>query len=100
MNIKPIIAVLSIAGVSHVLTGCDDLDDGLRILEGRPTKAQIAAEQSPQVSLHLASSAPVEPEPVVEPEPPAPVYERVCWIEWHRAGTMAVEVCENRLVNP
>jgi hypothetical protein len=29
-----------------------------------------------------------------------PVYERHCWIEWHRAGTMAVEVCEDRPVLP
>jgi hypothetical protein len=49
---------------------------------------------------------PDEPEVVAlvtEPEvivPPPPVYERVCWIEWHRAGTMAVEVCEDRLVTP
>ncbi len=38
-------------------------------------------------------------EEVVEPvviEPP--VYVWTCWTEWHRAGTMAVEVCENRLV--
>lgn len=41
----------------------------------------------------------LEDEPVAEIVPP-PVYERVCWIEWHRAGTMAVEVCEDRLVLP
>jgi hypothetical protein len=37
---------------------------------------------------------------VAEVVPEPPVYERVCWIEWHRAGTMAVEVCEDRPVLP
>lgn len=50
------------------------------------------------VALEQESNRVWEEEVVVEVVPEPPVYERVCWIEWHRAGTMAVEVCEDRLV--
>jgi hypothetical protein len=52
------------------------------------------------VALEQESKRAWEEGVVAEVVPEPPVYERVCWIEWHRAGTMAVEVCEDRLVLP
>ena len=67
--IRPIVAVLTIAGTTFALTGCDDWDDFGRLVEGKPTKAQLAAEASPSASLHVASLPPVE---VVETAAPVP----------------------------
>ena len=64
---KPILGVFAIAGTSFLLVGCDDWDDFGRLVEGKPTKAQVAHEQS--IALHLSSSPPVVEQEVEVPEP-------------------------------
>lgn len=65
MTIRPILGVFAIAGTTVLLVGCDDWDDFGRLVEGKPTKAQVAHEQS--VSLHLSSAPPVVEQEVEVP---------------------------------
>lgn len=55
--VPAILGIFTVAGMSLIVTGCDDWDDFGRLVEGKPTKAQVAHEQS--VSLHLSSAPPV-----------------------------------------
>ena len=74
IRIPAILGVFAIAGSTVILTGCDDWDDFGRLVEGKPTKAQIAHEQQ-GVSYYVS---PVPSVPVVEvaledvPEPQEP----------------------------
>lgn len=90
---KPITAVLTIAGTKLVLTGCEDPQSKQ---SARSIFQAFGATDLVSQAAVPAAVAYVE----VEPEPPAPVWEEVCWIELHRAGTMEVRVCENRIVSP
>lgn len=60
---KPIVGIFAVAGLSIIVTGCDDIDDAMRVVEGKPTKAQIAHEQQQSVALYVS---PVPSVPVVE----------------------------------
>jgi hypothetical protein len=90
---KPITAVLAIASTTLVLTGCDSPQDR------QQAKSIFQAFGVTDLVSGAASPAPAVVA-YVEPEAPAPVWEEHCWTEWHRAGTMEVRVCENRLVTP
>ena len=61
IRIAPIVGIFSIAGACVVLTGCDDIDDAMRVLEGKPTKAQVAHEKSQaSVSYYVSPTPSVE----------------------------------------
>lgn len=63
MNIKPIIAVLTIAGTTFALTGCEPLENALAVMNnGQPMPG---GPSSPVVSLHV-SSVPQEVAQVAE----------------------------------
>ncbi len=83
MTIRAITAVLTIAGTTF-LVGCSED-------ERRGGESILASFGVPPVSPAPAVAYVTE---VVEevPEPPAKVWK--CWDEWHRAGTMRVEVCD------
>ena len=55
--VPAILGIFTVAGMTLLCTGCDDIDDAMRVFEGKPTKAQVAHEQS--VALHLSSAPPV-----------------------------------------
>lgn len=89
--IKPIIGVFAVAGMTIVLTGCDDLERYAALIEGKKTPDQIAAESAQdakaaqpdysQGSLVVAALSAPESEPVVEvvaEAPAAPPPEPVC----------------------
>jgi hypothetical protein len=90
---NPILAVVTVASTTIVLTGCDS-----------PQEKQSAKSIFQAFGVNDLVSQSASPAPAVvayvEPEAPAPVWEEHCWTEWHRAGTMEVRVCENRLVTP
>ena len=57
MNIKPIIAVLSIAGMTHVLTACEPLENVLKVANnGQP----MPGGPSPSVAVYVSPVASVE----------------------------------------
>jgi hypothetical protein len=60
--VPAILGIFAVAGLSIIVTGCDDIDDAMRVFEGKPTKAQIAHEQQ-GVSYYVS---PVPSVPVVE----------------------------------
>lgn len=105
MNIKPIIAVLSIAGSTVVLTGCSGegktsfdtamqaLNGGVPLLGSEPVPATLVASVPEAV---VEAVAVVEPEPFVEPGPPAPTMVEVCRDEPRRGGLWFERVCEMR----
>jgi hypothetical protein len=59
LTIKPIVGIFAVAGLSIIVTGCDDWDDFGRIVEGKPTKAQVAHEQA-SVSYYVSPTPSVE----------------------------------------
>lgn len=57
MTIRPIIAVLTIAGSTFALTGCEPLENALAVMNnGQPMPG---GPSTPTVSLHLSSAPPV-----------------------------------------
>ena len=89
---KPITAVLTIAGATLVLTGCDSPQDR------QQAKSIFQAFGVTDLVSEAASPAPavvayVEPEAV---KPPAPTMVEVCWDEPRRGGTWTEVVCEMR----
>lgn len=44
--VPAILGIFTVASMTILVTGCDDIDDAMRVFEGKPTKAQIAHEQS------------------------------------------------------
>jgi hypothetical protein len=89
MTIRAITAVLTIAGSTFVLTACDEA-------ERQGTTSLLSSLNINDPVGKMASPAPAVAyvTEVVEevPEPPAKVWK--CWDEWHRAGTMRVEICD------
>ena len=86
MTIRAITAVLTIAGTTF-LVGCDEHEkqSGSAFFKALGVNDLAASSPAPAVAYVTE---------VVEevPEPPAKVWK--CWDEWHRAGTMRVEICD------
>jgi hypothetical protein len=93
MTIRAITAVLTIAGSTLVLTGCNEAER-----QGTTSLLSSLNINDPVGKLSSPAPAVAYVTEVVEevPEPPAKV-ER-CWTEWHRGGTMEVVICD--WVNP
>ena len=87
------LAVITVASATLILTGCDSPQDK------QSAKSIFQAFGVTDLVSESASPAPAVVA-YVEPEAAKPVWEEVCWTEWHRAGTMEVRLCENRLVTP
>lgn len=58
IRIAPIMGIFTVASMTILVTGCDDWDDFGRIVEGKPTKAQVAHEQS--VAVYVSPTPSVE----------------------------------------
>ena len=69
MNIKPIVAVLSIAGMTHVVTGCSEEQSKSFSAVMHTLGATDSVTQ--QHVAEMEAALPVEPEPPA-PEPPKP----------------------------
>ena len=87
---KAITAVLTIAGSTLVLTGCDEHE----------RQSGSAFFKALGVNDLAASPAPAVAYVTEVVEEPKVAWEKVCWLEPRRAGTYYEEVCENRVVSP
>ena len=90
MTIRAITAVLTIAGSTLVLTGCNEHE----------RQSGTAFFKALGVNDLAASPAPAVAYVTEVVEEPKVAWEEVCWTELHRGGTMEVRVCENRVVKP
>jgi hypothetical protein len=93
MTIRAITAVLTIAGSTFVLTGCNEA-------ERQGTSSLLSSLNINDPVGKLSSPAPAVAYVTEVVEPPKVAWEKVCWLEPRRAGTYYEEVCENRVVNP
>jgi hypothetical protein len=89
MTIRAITAVLTIAGSTLVLTGCNEAER-----QGTTSLLSSLNINDPVGKLSSPAPAVAYVTEVVEevPEPPAKVWK--CWDEYRRAGTMRVEICD------
>jgi hypothetical protein len=93
MTIRAITAVLTIAGSTLVLTGCNEA-------ERQGTTSLLSSLNINDPVGKLSSPAPAVAYVTEVVEEPKVAWEEVCWTELHRGGTMEVRVCENRQITP